>query len=208
MRGSWSSTSRPGCLVHAGRAGGPSVEDCFPALSRRRDGPWLAHRLDTDTAGCLVVALRKTPLILAQACFAEGRAVKTYWAVVTGEPPADSDEIDQPLAKHTTRDGWQMHADPAGQPARTAWRVLGRADGRAWLELRLHTGRTHQARAHCALLGYPILGDPIYGVQTSGVEQLHLLSRSIELPLDPPVTATAPPPPHMRAALLACGYAD
>ena len=52
-----------GIPVHAGPRGGVSMEDCFPALSRRRDGPWLAHRLDADTAGCLVVALRKTPLL-------------------------------------------------------------------------------------------------------------------------------------------------
>ena len=197
-----------GLVVHPGRQGGPSIEDCFPALSRRRDGPWLAHRLDTDTAGCLVIALRKAPQILAQACFAEGRAVKTYWAVVTGAPPAESGEIDQPLAKHTTRNGWQMRADSAGQSARTGWHVRGRAPGLAWLELRLQTGRTHQARVHCALLGCPILGDPIYGCRSADGQRLHLLSRSITLPLDPPVTATAPPPQHMHAALTACGYSS
>ena len=56
----------PGLAVHPGPRGGPSVEDCFPQLSRRKDGPWLAHRLDADTAGCLVVALRKAALIAAQ----------------------------------------------------------------------------------------------------------------------------------------------
>src|SRR5271168_2372735 len=70
-----------GLAVHAGPRGGPSVEEMFPALSRRRDGPWLAHRLDADTAGCLVVALTKTGLIAAQAEFAGGRAEKIYWAV-------------------------------------------------------------------------------------------------------------------------------
>ena len=51
-----------GLPVHPGPRGRPSVEDWFPALSRRRDGPWLAHRLDADTAGCLVVALRRAAL--------------------------------------------------------------------------------------------------------------------------------------------------
>ena len=55
-----------GLKVHPGPGGGPSVEDFFPVLSRRRDGPWLAHRLDADTSGCLVLALRKAALLAAQ----------------------------------------------------------------------------------------------------------------------------------------------
>ncbi len=196
----------PGLAVHPGPRGGPSVEDCFPQLSRRRDGPWLAHRLDADTAGCLLVALRKTALIQAQACFADGRTAKTYWAVVSGAPACASGLIDRPLARHSDRDGWRMRPDPSGQPARTAWRVLGRAPGLTWLELRLLTGRTHQARVHCALLGCPILGDPVYAGATADGVRLHLLARSLTLPLEPPVSATAPPPLHMRKALGGCGY--
>lgn len=192
-----------GVPVHPGPGGGASIEDCFPLLSRRRDGPWLAHRLDADTAGCLVVALRKTALIQAQRCFAEGRAAKRYWAVVSGGPAQDRGTIDQPLAKQTTRAGWSMRTDPSGQAARTRWRVLGRATGLAWLELELLTGRTHQARVHCAGLGCPILGDPVYG---DGDGRLQLLARSLSLALDPPVTATAPPPPHMLPPLIRCGY--
>ena len=193
-----------GLPVHPGSRGGPSVEDCFPLLSRRPDGPWLAHRLDTDTAGCLVVALRKTPLIEAQACFADGRASKTYWAVVTPPPAEDSGLIDRPLGKQVGRGGWRMGGDPAGQPARTEWRVLGRAGRLAWLELRLLTGRTHQARVHCALLGSPILGDAIYGAADD--TRLQLLARSIVLPLEPVVSAVADPPAHMREALERLGF--
>ncbi len=192
-----------GLPVHAGPGGSTSVEDCFASLSRRADGPWLAHRLDADTAGCLLVALRKTALLQAQRCFAESRAAKTYWAVVAGSPTDTAGLVDRPLARHSTPAGWRMRPDPDGQPARTLWTVLGRAPGLAWLELRLLTGRTHQARVHCALLGCPILGDPVYG---AGGTRLHLLARSLSLPLDPPVAATAPPPEHMQAALALCGY--
>lgn len=193
----------PGLPVHAGPRGGPSVEDVFPTLSRRRDGPWLAHRLDADTAGCLVVALRRAALHEAQAAFATGRAEKTYWAIVTGAPTDESGTIDAPLARHNDRTGWRMQADPAGQSAVTEWRLRGRGDGIAWLELRPRTGRTHQVRVHCALLGHPLLGDPVYG--TSG-PPLHLLARAITLPLDPPLSATAPVPVHMKAALAHCGW--
>jgi tRNA pseudouridine32 synthase/23S rRNA pseudouridine746 synthase len=194
-----------GLPVHPGRQGGPSIEDCFPHLSRRKDGPWLAHRLDTDTAGCLVVALRRAALLAAQALFAAGRVDKTYWAVVRGSPPGTSGRIDRPLARHTDRaaGGWRMAPDPAGQSAVTDWVLRGEADGMSWLELHPHTGRTHQIRVHCALLGCPVLGDAVYG--TPG-PRLHLLARAISLPLDPPVAATAQPPAHMRAALAACSY--
>jgi RluA family pseudouridine synthase len=194
----------PGLAVHAGPRGGPSVEDFFPSLSRRRDGPWLAHRLDADTAGCLVVALRRAALHAAQAAFAEGRAEKTYWAVVRGAPAGEAGVIDAPLRRHSDRQGWRMLAGPGGQVAVSAWRLLGRGGGTSWLEVRPRTGRTHQVRAHCAALGCPVLGDPVYG---GGDGRLHLLARAITLPLDPPVAAVAPVPAHMRAALAGCGWA-
>lgn len=192
-----------GLPVHPGPGGGASVEDGFPALSRRKDGPWLVHRLDADTAGCLVVALRKQALLAAQSAFAAGSARKTYWAVVHGVPGAASGEVATPLKKRSTPAGWRMEPGPDGVPARTTWRLAGRAGGLAWLELHPWTGRTHQIRVHCAVLGHPIVGDPIYG---RGDGPMQLLARAIALPLTPPVAATAPPPPHMRAALLACGW--
>lgn len=192
-----------GLAVHAGPRGGPSVEDWFPQLSRRRDGPWLAHRLDADTAGCLVVALRRAALHAVQAAFAAGRVAKTYWAIVDGAPPGNAGVVDAPLLKRSTPAGWSVVIDPAGQSARTTWRVMGVGGGQTWLELHPATGRTHQVRVHCASLGCPVSGDPVYGMGGG----LQLLARAITLPLDPPVSAEAPPPPHMVAALRACGWA-
>jgi tRNA pseudouridine32 synthase/23S rRNA pseudouridine746 synthase len=188
-----------GLPVHAGPRGGVSVEDYFPQLSRRRDGPWLAHRLDTDTSGCLLIALRRQALHAAQAAFAEGRVTKTYWAIVRGQPDADQGVIDLKLRKRTHRTtGWRMAVSQEGDAAVTAWRVLGRAAALTWLELHPRTGRTHQIRAHCAAMGWPLLGDPVYGAGQGG---LQLLSRRLELPLDPPVEATAAPPAPMEAVL-------
>jgi len=192
-----------GLPVHPGSRGGPSVEDIFPTLSRRKDGPWLVHRLDADTAGCLVVALRKQALLAAQAAFLAGSVRKTYWALVHGVPALPAGEIANSLQKRNVRTGWRMEPAPAGLLARTTWRVMGQAGDIAWLELQPWTGRTHQIRVHCAGLGHPILGDPVYG---RGDGPLQLLARAIALPLEPPVAATAPPPAHMRQALLACGW--
>jgi tRNA pseudouridine32 synthase/23S rRNA pseudouridine746 synthase len=189
-----------GLPVHPGPRGGPSVEDWFPRLSQRKEGPWLAHRLDADTSGCLLVALRRSTLRAAQAEFTAGRVRKTYWAIVRGHPPASYGTLDAPLVRRTQRGSWRMAVDPAGKAAITHWRVLGQFDGIAWLELSPVTGRTHQVRVHCAKLGCPILGDPIYG---GGPGKLNLLARAIALDLEPPVACSAPVPEHMREAMTA-----
>jgi 23S rRNA-/tRNA-specific pseudouridylate synthase len=139
----------------------------------------------------------------AQAEFAAGRARKTYWAVVCGVPEEDAGTIAAPLARRQTGRSWRMAVDPAGQPAVTRWRRRGVGADRAWLELWPETGRTHQVRAHCAALGHPVSGDAVYG---GGTGPLLLLARALRLDLEPPVSAVAPPPAPMRAALLRCGW--
>ena len=191
-----------GLPAHPGPRGGPSVEDWFPLLSRRKDGPWLAHRLDADTSGCLLIALRRSALLAAQAEFAAGRVRKTYWAVVRGAPSATTGTINASLARRTTPPGWHIAVDPSGKTAVTDWRVLGRTIELTWLELTPRTGRTHQVRVHCAALGCPVLGDALYG---GGDGRLHLLARGLALALDPPVAAVAPVPEHMRTSLELCG---
>ena len=189
-----------GLPVHPGPRGGASVEDWFPALSRRRDGPWLVHRLDADTSGCLLVALRRSALRQAQALWVSGRVRKTYWAVVAGDPGAEAGVVNAPLLKQVDRSGWRIVVDPAGQAAQTEWRVLGRASGLTWLELHPRTGRTHQIRVHCAsVLGCPLVGDPIYGA--GGAGGMHLLARALHVPLSPPVDAVAPPAGAMQQTL-------
>jgi tRNA pseudouridine32 synthase/23S rRNA pseudouridine746 synthase len=193
-----------GLPVHPGRAGGPSIEDFFPLWRHGKTGPWLAHRLDQDTAGCLVIALKKSTLIAAQALFMSGTVEKTYWAVVRGVPAATSGVIDAPLAKHTAGRTWKMVPDQTALPCLTHWRLLGQGQNIAWLEFSPATGRTHQIRAHAAAIGHPILGDEVYG---GGAGVLHLLAQRIKIPLTPPAAAEAPVPPHMRAALQSCGHA-
>ncbi len=193
-----------GLPAHAGRAGGPSAEDWFGALSRRRTGPWLAHRLDTDTAGCLAIALRRAALLEMQARFVAGQVEKIYWATVTGRPDVTSGRIENRIAKRSAAAGWRMVVDPVGQDAVTEWRLLGSGGGMSWLELRPRTGRTHQIRVHCAQLGCPVAGDAVYGKAPGG--RLQLLARSLDLKLTPAAAATAPVPAHMHEALALCGW--
>lgn len=206
-----------GMPVHAGPKGGPNLEMYLDALTfglPRR--PHLAHRLDRDTSGCLVLGRHAKALRRLGALFAEGRALKTYWAIVIGAPPEPEGTIDLPLAKRSEVRGWWMKVDPAGQPARTDYRTLGRGerDGRpiTWLELRPKTGRTHQIRVHGMVIGCPVLGDPIYGkeLQPTDLPPMHLHAAAISLPLypgKPPIEVQAMPPEHMRGALRTCGWA-
>ncbi len=195
---------KPAGLPVSARSG-ESLEAWLPALrlGKRRD-PQPAHRLDADTSGCLALGRTAPMLARLNALFAERRAGKTYWAVVRGMPPGAAGVVQAPLRKvSSVARGWRMEAHPDGEPARTAWRLLGRAEGLAWVELRPETGRTHQLRVHCAQLGCPILGDPLYGAAGHG--GLHLLARALALPLDPPLTVEAPVPAHLQAAVAACG---
>jgi tRNA pseudouridine32 synthase / 23S rRNA pseudouridine746 synthase len=117
-----------GVAVHRGPKGGASLEDYFDAL---RFGlpraPALAHRLDRDTSGCLVLGRHRKALAHLGVLFKHGRVGKTYWALVEGGPDADEGRIDLPLGRLDATRGWWMKPDPKGQPAVTAWRVLGRA---------------------------------------------------------------------------------
>jgi tRNA pseudouridine32 synthase/23S rRNA pseudouridine746 synthase len=194
-----------GIAVHRGQGAGGSLETYLGALrfGLPRD-PALAHRLDRDTSGCLVLGRHHKALEKLGLLFKQGRISKTYWAVVDGLPEADQGMIDLPLGRLDATRGWWMKVDPLGQPSRTRYTVLGRSGGRAFLALEPLTGRTHQLRVHCAALGFPILGDPIYGTGTTGAARLHLHARAITIPLyknKEAITVEAPVPPDMAAAL-------
>ncbi len=199
-----------GIAVHPGPGGGPNLESGFAAL---RFGlpypPALAHRLDRDTSGCLVLGRHPKALRRLGALFAAGKVEKVYWAVVDGAPAEAEGRIETGLKKITRGGaGWRMMIDPEGRRAITDYRVLGLADRRAWLELRPRTGRTHQVRVHCAALGCPVAGDPVYGLAGSSARLL-LHARAVSLPLypaRPPISVMAPVPPHMFTALARFGY--
>ena len=190
---------------------GRAFEDEFDAL---RFGlprpPVLAHRLDRDTSGCLVLGRHRKATASLGLLFKHGKIGKTYWAVVEGGPDADDGTIDIPLGKLNQERGWWQKPDPNGLPSTSTWKVMGRKDGLTWLALEPITGRTHQLRVHCAAMGWPIVGDTIYGTAPrTGGPMLHLHSREIVVPISknkPPVRATAPAPEHMRERLLLCGW--
>jgi len=190
-----------GLPVHRGPSGVVSLEDALSSLTfGLRHVPALAHRLDRDTSGCLVLARHPKALSRLGRLFSGGKVGKAYWAVVAGGPAENEGRIELKLHKQNDKSGWRMVIDPArGQIAVTQWRVLTRSEGLAWLELQPLTGRTHQIRVHLAASGWPILGDSAYG---AGIGPMQLHSRRISVPYwegRAPVAIEAPLPPHFRA---------
>jgi len=117
-----------GIPVHKGPKGGPNLEASFDAL---RFGlprpPVLAHRLDKETSGCLVLGRHRKATASLGLLFKHGKISKTYWAVVEGGPDADEGIIELPLGRLNAERGWWQKPDPEGQPAITKWRVMGRS---------------------------------------------------------------------------------
>jgi tRNA pseudouridine32 synthase/23S rRNA pseudouridine746 synthase len=200
-----------GVAVHKGPKGGESLEDFFDAL---RFGlprpPALAHRLDRDTSGCLVLGRHRKALAGLGRLFKSGSVGKTYWAVVEGGPSEEEGQVNLPLGRRDPARGWWMKLDPQGQPAVTTWKVMGRGRRLTWLALEPLTGRTHQLRVHCAAMDWPIVGDSVYGTGPRlGGPGLNLHARQVVVPLykaRPPIRVSAPVPARMQERLRECGW--
>ena len=115
-----------GLAVHAGPSGAPNLEECFDDL---RFGlprpPALAHRLDADTAGVLVLGRHPKALAKLGRLFSGRDTEKTYWAIVEGAPPADEGVFDWPLLKVNTKSGWSVKVSDKGQTAIIALQGAG-----------------------------------------------------------------------------------
>ncbi len=177
--------SRPGSLLSW-------VEERFP--DRR---PGVLHRLDKDTSGVLLFSLSPRGHQAVLQAFRDARVVKIYWALVCGKVRGPGGSIAAPLGR--SRSG-RVQPVPAGQPARTLYRVRERGAGWTLLEVKPLTGRMHQIRAHLAAQGHPVAGDRRYGQPPSFAPppRLWLHALSLELPpsaaeqLDMPARISCP----------------
>ncbi|MBN9418998.1 MAG: RluA family pseudouridine synthase [Candidatus Eremiobacteraeota bacterium] len=139
--------------------------------------PQVAHRLDRETTGCLLLGRHPRALRDLGQLFQDRKIRKTYWALVRGHWPEALDRLDQPIQ---------------GQEAVTLVKVRQASSEQSWLELEPLTGRTHQLRIHCSQAGFPILGDDKYG---GGEGPMKLHARRLEVPLykkRAPVVVEAP----------------
>jgi len=124
----------------------------------------LAHRLDRDTSGVLVLAKRRSALVELHRQLREGQVEKHYAVLVKGNWRDDKRNVRLPLHKYVLASGERrVSVGQDGMQAHTVFRLRRRWGGYSLLDAELKTGRTHQIRVHLAHLGYPIAGDDKYG---------------------------------------------
>ena len=122
----------------------------------------VAHRIDRETSGVLLVARTPSAASWLKRAFARRAVDKTYLALVKGHPP-DGGVIDQPIKLLDTPTHVMMGTAADGLRAITRFRVVRRFAGHALCEASPETGRQHQIRVHLASIGHPIVGDKLYG---------------------------------------------
>ncbi len=176
----------------------------------------LAHRLDRETSGLLIVGKKRSALVRLQDDFREGSMGKRYFALVKGRWLNQTQHIRNPLYKYLIENGERrVRVDPEGKPAHSIVRLVRRwQTGQGYfslVEVELKTGRTHQIRVHLTNAGFPLLGDDKYGdfalnkeLQRLGLKRMFLHAARLEMthPLTGESMALeAPLPPELSEFL-------
>lgn len=150
----------------------------------------LAHRLDRETSGLLIVAKKRAALTRLHDLFRDGGISKRYLALVKGRWCNALQHVRLPLHKYLTAEGERrVSVAPEGKVAHSIVRLVARWQNFSLVEVELKTGRTHQIRVHLAHLGFPLAGDDKYGdfvlnkdLQKAGLKRMFLHAAKLALP--------------------------
>lgn len=200
-----------GLAVHGGSGLSYGVIEALRA-ARPQETLELAHRLDRDTSGILMVARKPSALRVLHELLREGRVEKSYLALVVGRWELGRKLIDAPLHTDARVGGERtVRVGEGGKSARTRFQLVQQFGSRASLvEATLETGRTHQIRVHAAYCRHPVAGDIKYGdaganaaLRELGLQRmfLHAHSVSFDWPQGGLVSISAPLPPELKAVL-------
>lgn len=184
-----------GIAVHGGSGESFGV---IEALRRQRPQARfleLAHRLDRETSGILLVGKKRSALLALHEMFRDGGgggqgADKRYQVLVAGRWMDPVRNVRVPLLKYLQPSGERrVRVSEAGKASHTVFRLLARWEHFSLLEAHLKTGRTHQIRVHLAHLGYPVAGDEKYGdfalnrvLARDGLKRMFLHAWTMRLP--------------------------
>lgn len=176
-----------GIAVHGGSGVSFGVIESLRAERPQAKLLELAHRLDRDTSGLLIVAKKRSALVTLHRMLREGEVEKVYVALVQGRWTGGPRELRERLHKFVTAGGERRVAvHEGGQAAATRVKPIAVTAECSLLELRLLTGRTHQIRVHLAHAGHPVVGDDKYGdfalnreMAKRGLKRLQLHARRL-----------------------------
>ncbi len=161
----------------------------------------LAHRIDRDTSGCLIMCKRRAALLEIQNAFRERKVKKLYDLYVYGDWSRKKRRVALPLLRYLTHSGERrVKVDADGKPSITDFEVEAKKENATHLRASLVTGRTHQIRVHAQVSGHPVMGDTKYA-PLSKFEQTRLCLHSSRLRVrfgDRDLDLVAPLPQEMR----------
>jgi 23S rRNA pseudouridine955/2504/2580 synthase len=179
-----------GVAVHGGS--GVSFGVIEQLRAARPDAAFLelAHRLDRETSGLLMIAKKRKALVALHDLMREGGGRKHYLALVVGDWVNDRQHIKTSLLKWLTPSGERrVRVDAEGKAAHTIITLKQRYGRYSLVGAELRTGRTHQIRVHLASSGYPIVGDDKYGqddvrrhFERLGLSRMFLHAAQLEIP--------------------------
>jgi 23S rRNA pseudouridine955/2504/2580 synthase len=204
-----------GLAVHGGSGVRMGCIEALRALRPDARELELAHRLDRETSGVLLIAKRRSALRTLHALLRAGAVEKRYLTLLKGRWRRGSVEIEAPLLKRGGGEGEaRVSVDPAGKHARSSFELREVFGARAsLLEIEIATGRTHQIRVHATHLGHPVAGDERYGdrafnerMHALGLRRMFLHARSLRFAWPDSgerFAIEAPLPPELEAVLTA-----
>ncbi|MCW8829009.1 MAG: 23S rRNA pseudouridine(955/2504/2580) synthase RluC [Gammaproteobacteria bacterium] len=200
-----------GLAVHGGSGISFGVIEALRAMRPEAHFLELAHRLDRDTSGCLVIAKKRSALRAFQQLLRDDGMEKTYLALVKGRWEGGRRGVDAPLRKNTLRSGERIvTVSDDGKPSLSIFTPETLYRDCSLMRVKLVTGRTHQVRVHAQFTGHPIAADDKYGdagfnrqMAQRGLRRLFLHARELRftLPESTTIHVEAPLDDELRAVL-------
>ncbi len=203
-----------GLAAHGGSGIEFGLIEALRALRPEQSFLELAHRLDRETSGCLIVAKRRSALRNLHEQFRQRVVKKRYLTLVPGKWDRRQKLIEAPLIRNELKSGERMVMVnfKDGAPSATGFDVVEELNDATLLAAMPHTGRTHQIRVHCAWARHPVGGDEKYGdkafnqrLKDLGLRRMFLHAFRITF-VDPAsgevLKIEAPLPPELEQAVI------
>ena len=194
-----------GIACHGGSGISLGLIETIRQLDKKYTEAQLVHRIDRDTSGCLVIALRKSILREFHKEIRNKHVDKFYTAVVKGKWPEDLNKISLSIKKESLPSGERfVQVSKKGKVSETEFALIKSGEFNSLVRAKIITGRTHQIRVHSRYKGHPIIGDIKYGdpvynamLQSKGLNRMMLHAESINF-LNLDIQQSVPVPPIFK----------